>query len=105
MAPVERLYKNAGYSTEEWKLIVSKYGNETFDLLEGKMVDPYTAGLLDSTPAVLEAISNAISIATLLGTCGGTIVFRRDTELERKESVDTRNFLNQVNEEPITERP
>lgn len=106
MEPVYRLFKNAGYSEEERNEILSRMNaGYCYDLLEGKMVDGYKAGLLDSTPAVLEAIRNAISIATLLGTCGGTIVFKRDSELERQESKDTREFLRQVNDEPITERP
>ena len=43
-------------------------------------------GILDSVPAVLEAIRNSISIATLLGTLGGVVVFERDRELDRGEA-------------------
>jgi chaperonin GroEL len=101
IAPVHRLFKNSGYSDEERDDILGHYVNSDwcYDLLEGKMVNATKVGLLDSTPAVLEAIRNAISIATLLGTCGGTIVFARDSELERKESKDTREFLKMANDE------
>jgi chaperonin GroEL len=106
MEPVERLFKNAGFSEEERGQITCQYnGLLTYDLLEGKMIDPYVAGLLDSTPAVLEAIRNAISIATLLGTCGGTIAFKRDGEVDKAEAKEVRNFLRDSGEEPITERP
>jgi len=108
MGPVRRLFKNAGFTPEERDSIVSQYSKEaTYDLLEGKLVNPWESGLLDSTPAVLEAIRNSISIATLLGTLGATIVFKRDGEAERKEGQDIRDYLKTVNEpdEPITERP
>jgi hypothetical protein len=49
--------------------------------------------LLDSLPAVREALKNAISIAGLLGTCGGTVVFPRDGDLERSEASDTAEWL------------
>lgn len=107
LEPVEKLFKNAGLNELERSTIMEQYEpNDAvmWDILQGKMVDAFEEGLLDSTPAVLEAIRNSISIATLLGTCGGTIVFKRDTELERKESKDTRDFLRMANE-PITERP
>lgn len=113
--PVYRLYKNAGYSPAETKSIIDSMWAkmqvsgepETYDLLNSKMVVAYEAGLLDSTPAVLEAIRNSISIATLLGTCGGTVVFGRDLDLERKESIDTKNFLQDLNSDTSdpTERP
>lgn len=108
LEPVSKLYSNAGFHKDETEEILSKYSdNATYDILEGKHVSAYEVGLLDSTPAVLEAIRNSISIATLLGTLGATIVFGRDLELERKESNDTRDYLRSVNgqEEQITERP
>jgi hypothetical protein len=38
-----------------------------YDALTGEYVNAVKAGLLDSTPAVLEAIRNSLSIASLLG--------------------------------------
>ncbi len=106
MEPVNRLFKNMGYQSEEMDEVLCFYvHSSTFDLLEGKIVEAYSAGLLDSTPAVLEAIRNAISIATLLGTCGCTIAFKRDGEVDKAEAKEVRNFLRDVSEEPITERP
>lgn len=108
MAPVRVLFRNAGFTEEETEAKLTSYSPNNsliFDLLEGTYVDAYVDGLLDSTPAVLEALRNSISIATLLGTLGGTVVFKRDGELERKEAIDSRDFLKSIEEEPITERP
>lgn|SRR5574343_267608 len=104
--PVERLFGNAGYTQEEVEGVVAQIlapipmevnpGQEdllVFDVLEGKLVDALRGGILDSTPAVLEAIRNSISIASLLGTCGGTVVFKRDHQLERQDARDTNEFL------------
>jgi chaperonin GroEL len=81
--PVVRLLSNVGICTaEELQLVLEP-------ILLAMQTDcaplVYDA-ILDSTPAVLEAIRNALSIATLLGTLGGTVVFGRDAELERSEA-------------------
>lgn len=65
----------------------------TYDALEGKFIGAVQGGILDSTPAVLEAIRNSLSIATLLGTLGGVCVYQRDEEVERQEARDTNEFL------------
>jgi chaperonin GroEL len=64
-----------------------------YDVLEGKHVDAYQGGVLDSVPAVLEAIRNALSIGSLMGTLGGTVVFLRDQELERYEARQTADYM------------
>ena len=75
-----------------------------FDLLGGYK-DPVEGGLLDSAPAVIEAIRNSLSIATQLGTLGGTIVFKRDHDLERTEARDTASWLSDANRNEADERP
>lgn len=75
-----------------------------YDALESKHVNPYDGGILDSTPAVLEAIRNSLSIASLLGTCGGTVVFARDLEVERTEARDMANFNRDANRIEADER-
>ncbi|CAB4127255.1 GroL Chaperonin GroEL (HSP60 family) [uncultured Caudovirales phage] len=97
--PVKRILQNCGYSADETKAIVlglynseAGLGDMVFDALEGKYVDPIEGGILDSTPAVLEAIRNSLSIATLLGTLGGTVVFARDTALEYAEARSALEF-------------
>lgn len=111
MEPLFRLYKNAGFSQEETTVILSqlteavKNNNPTvYDLLDDKFVNAIDGGLMDSTPAVLEAIRNSLSIATLLGTCGGTVVFKRDLDFERSEARDTADFVRNANVNPADER-
>lgn len=77
---------------------------KVYDALEGKLVDAFEAGILDSTPAVLEAIRNSLSIASLLGTLGGTVVFKRDAEVERTEARDMANFMRDANRSEADER-
>ena len=96
--PVKRIFSNCGMNEEEnqhaWELIMNYDNfNMVYDAWEGKQVDAVAGGILDSTPAVLEAIRNSMSIASLLGTAGGTVCFYRDTELERQEASDTSHFM------------
>lgn len=99
--PLKRLYTNAGFTgeTQAVDLVADFYENhlgdppEIFDLMTGKYVNPFEEGLLDSLPAVLESLRNSLSIATQMGTCGGTVVYRRDDHLERQEAKDIMNFV------------
>jgi len=94
LEPVWKLYGNAGYTAQEAESFVQRLSElETFNLYTEEWVDPIESGLLDSLPAVLEALRNAISVAGLLGTCGGTVVCPRDRELELSEAKDTAEFL------------
>jgi chaperonin GroEL len=103
MSPVVRLLSNIGFQDSERndiiKNIISNDSTDTFDAQESKFVNPFENGLLDSTPAVLEALRSSLSIASLLGTLGGAVVFPRDSVLEQQESTDTRNWMNDANEE------
>jgi hypothetical protein len=77
-----------------------------YDGLNGEYKFAISGGILDSTPAVLEAIRNSISIAGLLGTLGGAVVFYRDLELERREATDTQSFLRNAGDiNPADDRP
>jgi chaperonin GroEL len=104
MEPIYRLYTNAGFHAREAKTMAGALlPTVTYDVLERKYVDALDGGILDSAPAVREAIRNSISIASLLGTCGGTVVFKRDTELEREEARSSAEFVRNTNE--ANERP
>ena len=69
-----------------------------YDALQQKFVDADEAGILDSTPAVIEALRNSISIATVLGTLGGSVVFPRDKEFERREAKEAHDYLRSAGE-------
>ncbi len=113
MEPFTRLLQNCGITEpEESRAIMEPIlvGLQTdtpivYDFLERKHVNAYDSGILDSTPAVLEAIRSSISIASLLGTLGGTVVFKRDAALEREEAKATAAWLRDANTNPADERP
>jgi chaperonin GroEL len=99
--PFHRLLSNIGHSTAEINNLyidALSSGVTTLDVSTGQRVDAYEYGIFDSTPAVREAIRNSISIASLLGTLGGTVVFGRDEELERAESSQAAQYQRDVEE-------
>lgn len=98
--PVRKLLSNCGYSEEEIdeKLKEMDAHRKTapvkiFDALEGQFKPVAESGVIDSLPAVLEALRNSISIASQLGTLGGVVVFPRDPQLERDEASSTYDFM------------
>lgn len=97
--PVERLLRNCGYTDdeirsrmEEMKGLLNEEEPVIFDALEGMFKEARGSGVVDSLPAVLEAIRNSISIASQLGTLGGVVVFPRDNALERSEAEASYDF-------------
>lgn len=90
--PVRILYKNYGYSENEIEeqLGLLLASDKPYDLSEQAWVEkPY---LLDSFPAVAEAIRNSVSIASMLGTLGGLIAFKRDYDADKEEEKFVRRF-------------
>jgi len=105
--PIDRLYINAGYHVDEIvepTSVMKNSGSIVYDILEGKLVDAFKEGLLDSVPAVLEAVRNSISIASLLGTCGGVCAFVRDAEVDHAEARDSANYMRTVDDNPANDR-
>jgi chaperonin GroEL len=78
---------------------------KVIDLRTGEVVDALKAGILDSVPALQEALKNSISIATLLGTLGGVVVFPRDREFEVKDARDASEYNRMINQNMANERP
>jgi chaperonin GroEL len=113
LAPFERLVSNCGIVTsEDYQAIlqpilegIRENKPVVYDFLNQEHVDAYGGGILDSTPAVLEAIRNSLSIAALLGTLGGTVVFKRDRDLERTEARASAQWHRDANVSPADERP
>lgn len=113
LAPFERLVSNSGVTQpEEFKAILDPImagivDGQTivYDFLNQKHVDAFEGGVLDSTPAVREALRNSMSIATQAGTLGGIIVFARDHELERKEAANTASWLRDASVNEADQRP
>jgi chaperonin GroEL len=113
MEPFNRLMQNCGITDDDEARRILEPILEgiaagkpvVYDFLEQKHVDAFEGGILDSTPAVLEAIRNSISIGSFTGTLSGMVVFARDSELERQEARATNQFLRAANYNPADERP
>lgn len=104
MEPFNRLLSNGGIGEDEAVgVLASIVDNQAlgkkvvYDFLEHQHVDAYEAGVLDSAPAVLEAIRNSLSTASQLGTLGGLVVFERDGEWEEQEARKTAKFVESLN--------
>lgn len=85
------LLGNCGFNSDEIKSITTTLleNNElVYDAVKNETGNALELGLLDSQPAVKEALRSAISISSLLGTLGGVVVFGRDEELERIQALD-----------------
>jgi len=102
LEPIRRLYSNIGLNNEEVdaniRTLTGNASNQTsktasiYDCMANEWVNAKDAGLLDSTPAVLEAVRNSLSIASQLVTLGGCVVYHRDAELERQEAREALSF-------------
>ena len=103
MAPVKTLLSNVGIiSPEEQEKVIKKLYESAkkgdnqkavvFNAQTGRFEGVFENGIFDSFPAVKESLENSISIASLLGTLGGTVVFKRDLTVERREARDAADF-------------
>jgi chaperonin GroEL len=111
LATCEVLFSNAGLDINQQSkkvresIIAGDPQNAVVvDVSTGKDCKALKTGILDSAPAVKEAIKNAISISTLLGTLGGCVVFPRDREFEVKDARDASEFQRMSNFNMADER-
>jgi len=76
--PCEQIVQNAG---ADWmKLFHDKQLKpaEGFDSQSGKMVDMFSAGIVDSFDVVMGAVKNAIGVASGILTCGSVVLLPRN---------------------------
>jgi chaperonin GroEL len=105
--PVFKLLENAGFNHDEATGVIAKlslHDELVYDAMTQEYLPADAGSLLDSVPAVLEAVRNSISIASLLGTLGGAVVYFRDFDLERSEARDTADFIRNANINEADER-
>jgi len=98
-----KLLDNAGYSKEEIESTLAKLVSEpesVYDVENAVFGKAEDLGLFDAAKAVEESLSNAVSIATILGTMGGLICHPRDGEFERSEARADSEFMKNV-ENPL----
>lgn len=97
LKPVEVLYQNYGWTKDRidaQRIKLLKDDSRTYDIMQQKWVQKEQ--LLDSAPAVIEAIRNSISIASLFGTIGGIIAFERDDATDKAEEDYVRRFQSAI---------
>lgn len=95
--PVRTIYSNYGYSEgeiDEYLDSLRLKKDMTFDISAQKWV-PFV-DLLDSVPALSEAIESSISIASLLGSLGGIISFNRNADADAEEQRQDRDFVKSI---------
>jgi chaperonin GroEL len=91
-----RLLDNAGYTTDEISEVFSKLVSDqsvVYDIENQKYGKAEDLGLYDATKAVEQSLSNAVSIAMVLGTMGGMVAHPRDGEFERSEARADSEFM------------
>jgi len=80
--PMCQILENIGLPESEIKSIIKIIGNDrknlfTYDARNKKKVDALKVGIVDPVLVVKTALKNAVSIATLLSTAGGGVIFDR----------------------------
>lgn len=90
-----KLLDNAGYSKEEIEEVITTLVNNddfVYDVENQVFGEAEKLGLFDATKAVSESLSNAVSIASVLGTMGGLVCHPRDDMFERSEAKADADF-------------
>lgn len=103
LTPFYKLLDNAGYSDDAVEKILDKLTADkslVYDIANQKFGKAEDLGLFDCAPAVTEALLNALSIATVLGCCGGIVAYPRDDQFERDEASADEDYRQMV-ENPI----
>lgn len=81
VAPFFQILENIGVEDKMGTLnSIPSEGSLTYDAREKKVVDAMEVGIIDPLKVTKTALQNAVSIAALLSTCGGGIVYTRPTK-------------------------
>lgn len=113
LALPNKLLENAGCNEEEKEKILNALVEDSsivYDIENEKFGKAEDLGLFDATKAVSESLSNAVSIAGVLGTMGGIVCHPRDDVFERSEAKldseymraveNPHQYTNEANERP-----
>lgn len=99
--PIYTLFRNCGMNDLEIEERVARliqYPNEVYDAVQDCYGNAMNLGLLDSQPAVSEALRSSIAISGLLATLGGVVCFGRDINLELHEAANHSQQVKDMNQ-------
>lgn len=109
--PLRKLLDNAGYSVDEIQKTMTEYimnREVVYDIENMEFGKAEDLGIFDASQAVIQALENSCSIASVMGNLGGIVASPRDEQLERnawKEEQDFKratdnahDFVNEANE-------
>jgi len=94
---------------EPFKLLLTNCGEDHDEILKGlkpgkvfdanahTYVDPYKAGIIEPAKVARVALGNALSVASLLITCGGIVCVPRDSHLENQLDMQKQAFTDMMN--------
>lgn len=88
--PFKLLLTNCGEDHEQVLAGLTK--GKVFDANEHRFVEPYSAGIIEPAKVARVAIGNALSVASLLITCGGIVCVPRDSQLENQLAMSKQAF-------------
>lgn len=99
LAPFKVLLENCGEDVEDiWPAVIPHViGNKglpkkIFDAAEHKIVDPFEAGIIEPAKVLRVALSNALSVSSLLIGLGGIVCVARDKMLENQLELSKEAF-------------
>lgn len=94
---------------EPFKLLLTNCGENHDEILKGlkkgfvfdanahRYVNPYDAGIIEPAKVARVSIGNALSVASLLITCGGIVCVPRDSQLENQLAMSKQAFQDMMN--------
>lgn len=88
--PFKLLLNNCGENHEE--ILSQLPAGKVFDANNHEIVDPFEAGIIEPAKVARVAIGNALSVASLLITCGGIVCVPRDSQLENQLAMSKQAF-------------
>ena len=97
--PFARIMENAGDSTritEAVQKVVENYPNIVYNSLTHEYSNPIKDGIVDPVKVTISALNNALSIANMLMTIGGTVVIPRDSTEEAQAEALAQGFAKQM---------
>jgi chaperonin GroEL len=96
--PFALLLDNCGENYDE--IYPKLKSDKVFDANQHKFVDPFKSGIIEPAKVARVAIGNALSVASLLITCGGLVVVPRDSNLENQLAMSKQAFQDMMNAGP-----